>query len=178
MGENLYKTAGTSVKKGVKKLRLANISAADRYKILHKDGHEDIRLFDLPHEMTAEQAQAWLEAQGDVVPDHTPKKASAPKEKPEASGRPKPAPKAPVARTGKAGGRKGQSDSPVDFWGTDWSEVDREVSAEVEERAKKIQSTDFLSFMPWDVVSAAVRNEYRMKAERELGVATRQGEPA
>ena len=177
MGEKLYKTAGTSVSQGVKKLRLANNSAADRYKVLHKNGHEEIRLFDLPHEMTAAQAEEWLKQQGDVVPDHTPK-APAPK----AAGRPKPDKTAKTAITvNRTATRKGKDKDgdKVDFWGTDWSEVDREVSEEVEELAKTLQKSDYLSFMPWDVISAAVRNEYRMKAERELAAAAReQGEPA
>jgi len=177
MGEKLYKTAGTSVSQGVKKLRLANNSAADRYKVLHKNGHEEIRLFDLPHEMTAAQAEEWLKQQGDVVPDHTPKDPA-----PKAAGRPKPDKTAKTAitvnRTVARKGKDKEGEKKIDFWGTDWSALDREVSEEVDELAKKLQKSDYLSFMPWDVIGAATRNEYRMKAERELAAAAReQGEP-
>lgn len=167
MSEKLYKMVGTSVKKGEKKLRLASCTAAERQKILEKDGHTEIRLFDLPSPMTAAQAEEWLKQQGDAVPEHKPKAAAQPKER------------AAKPATNQRG--KGKQDTrEVDFWGTDWNAPDREVSEEVEAKAKEIQKTDWLSFMPWDEVSPAVRNEYRVKAEIALGIATlaKEGEPA
>jgi hypothetical protein len=68
MGDKTWTVVGTSVKKGEKKLRLANGTAEARRKVLEKDDHTEVRLFDLPRPMTASEAEAWLNEQGDAVP--------------------------------------------------------------------------------------------------------------
>jgi hypothetical protein len=73
MSDKTYTVAGTSIKKGEKKLRLANGTAAAREAVLIKDGHTEVRLFDLPQPMSADAAARWLEAQGDAVPVRAPK---------------------------------------------------------------------------------------------------------
>ena len=81
MSDKTWTVVGTSVKKGEKKLRLANGTAEARQKVLEKDGHTDVRLFDLPGAMAAEDAEAWLREQGDAVPERKPAaaKVQAPK---------------------------------------------------------------------------------------------------
>lgn len=74
-----WTVVGTSIKKGEKTLRFANGTAAAREKVLLKDNHSEVRLFDLPSAMTKEAAVAWLEAQGDTVPVRAPKAAVAPR---------------------------------------------------------------------------------------------------
>ena len=78
MSDRTYTVVGTSFQNGRKTLRLANGTAAAREKILVKAGCEDIRLFDLPSPMTAEQAEAWLVQQGDSVPARASKPAGGP----------------------------------------------------------------------------------------------------
>ena len=68
MTDKTYTVVGTSIRAGVKKLRLANGTAAARAKILEKDNHTEVRLFDLPTAMTQADAEQWLIAQGDAVP--------------------------------------------------------------------------------------------------------------
>ena len=68
MTEKTFTVVGTSIRAGVLKLRLANNGAAARTKVLEKDGHTEVRLFDLPKPMTAAEAEAWLAQQGDAVP--------------------------------------------------------------------------------------------------------------
>lgn len=86
MSEKLFDVAGTSVKRGEKKLRLANGGAEARKRVLEKDGHTEVRLFDLPRKMTADEARAWVEAQGDAVPVHQPK-TTVPKDRGERAAR-------------------------------------------------------------------------------------------
>lgn len=68
MDGKTWMVVGTSIKRGEKKLRLANGTAAARQRVLEKDGHTEVRLWDLPNAMTAEDAAVWLAAQGDTVP--------------------------------------------------------------------------------------------------------------
>lgn len=66
--DRTYICAGTSIKKGVKAFRVANISAAARANILLKDNHSEVKLVDLPSPMTKEAAQIYIESLGDSVP--------------------------------------------------------------------------------------------------------------
>jgi hypothetical protein len=72
MSDKTWTVVGTSMKKGEKKLRLANGTAESRQKVLEKDGHVEVRLFDLPSPMTAEAAETWLRDQGDAVLERKP----------------------------------------------------------------------------------------------------------
>lgn len=72
MGDKTWTVVGTSLKRGERKLRLANGTAAARQKVLENDDHAEVRLFDLPRPMTAAEAEAWLREQGDAVPEHKP----------------------------------------------------------------------------------------------------------
>lgn len=81
MSDKTWTVVGTSIKRGELRLRLANGSAAAREKVLLKDGHTEVRLFDLPKPMTEMDARAWLEAQGDAVPMRAPKVEPAPRER-------------------------------------------------------------------------------------------------
>jgi hypothetical protein len=49
-----FNTAGTSTHKGVTKIRFAN-DYIGRFKILHKNGHENIELIELGQELTKAQ---------------------------------------------------------------------------------------------------------------------------
>ena len=60
----LFTVAGTSTKAGVSKFRVANGTAAQRTKLLIKDGQTDIQLFDLPKPMSKEDASAFVKSKG------------------------------------------------------------------------------------------------------------------
>ena len=59
MTDKLFKVVGTSNSNGTTKVRWAN-DLVTRFKMLHKGGHTDIELFDLPQAMTKQQATEWL----------------------------------------------------------------------------------------------------------------------
>ena len=67
MTDKLFKVVGTSNLNGTTKVRWAN-DLVTRFKMLHKGGHTDIELFDLPQEMTKQQATEWL-AEQDAIFD-------------------------------------------------------------------------------------------------------------
>jgi hypothetical protein len=56
--EKTFTVAGVSNLKGLYKLRVAN--STGRYKVLQANGHEDIRLIELPNAMTKLQAADYL----------------------------------------------------------------------------------------------------------------------
>lgn len=154
MSDRTYTVAGTSVKKGEKKLRLANGSAAAREAVLVKDGHEDVRLFDLPGPMTAEAAARWLEAQGDSVPVRTPKAVPAPQ-----------AAVTPRERTvkrlaGELAKLVPQSDGPIPF--------------EDLGRARYMAPTT-MRVNAWEDCSIELRQEFCRNAARAAGHATPRG---
>lgn len=55
----MYKVTGISTLKGQTKVRFAN-DLVSRVKILNKDGHSDVNLFELPSAMSKGQAVTWL----------------------------------------------------------------------------------------------------------------------
>ena len=59
MTDKLFKVVGTSNLNGTTKVRWAN-DLVTRFKMLHKGGHTDIELFEMPVEMTKEKATEWL----------------------------------------------------------------------------------------------------------------------
>ena len=59
MTDKLFNVVGTSNLNGVTKVRWAN-DLVTRFKMLHKGGHTDIELFELPQSMTKQQACEWL----------------------------------------------------------------------------------------------------------------------
>ena len=67
MTDKLFKVVGTSKFNGTMKVRWAT-DLVTRFKMLHKGGHTDIELFDLPHAMTKQQATEWL-AEQDAIFD-------------------------------------------------------------------------------------------------------------
>ena len=80
----LFTVAGTSTKAGVSKFRVANGTAAQRTKLLIKDGQTDIQLFDLPKPMSKEDASAFVKSKGfnfELAAPAAPKVAKAPKQK-------------------------------------------------------------------------------------------------
>jgi hypothetical protein len=60
MTEKKFSVAGVSTLDGKTKIRFANDSM--RIKILTKNGHTDVQLADLPHEMTKAEIAQYLEA--------------------------------------------------------------------------------------------------------------------
>jgi len=62
MTDKLFNVVGTSNLNGVTKVRWAN-DLVTRFKMLHKGGHTDIELFELPQSMTKQQACEWLTEQ-------------------------------------------------------------------------------------------------------------------
>ena len=59
MTDKLFKVVGTSKLGNGYKVRWAN-DLVTRFKMLHKGGHTDIELFDLPEAMTKKAACEWL----------------------------------------------------------------------------------------------------------------------
>jgi len=62
MTDKLFKVVGTSNLGGTYKVRWAN-DLVTRFKMLHKGGHTDIELFELPQSMTKKAACEWLTEQ-------------------------------------------------------------------------------------------------------------------
>lgn len=157
--EKTFTVAGTSFYRGETTLRVANGGAAARQKVLEKGGHDNVRLWDLPSPMSREQAAEWIKTQGaDAVPVQKAKEAPAAREKPASK---------PAARGEQRSKRSKGGDGDVDFWGTDWSQKDMEVSPEVEQRARVLHREGWLGFMEWDTLSGAVRNEYRTRVQND-----------
>jgi uncharacterized protein YoaH (UPF0181 family) len=61
--ENLFTVAGTSALNGEVKVRFAN-DLVSRIKALHRSGHTDVNLVELPKAMTKLEALQYLQAQG------------------------------------------------------------------------------------------------------------------
>ena len=59
--EKTFTIAGVSTQHGKTKQRFANGSLANRVKVLERNEHTDIKLYDLPNPMTKDEARAWLE---------------------------------------------------------------------------------------------------------------------
>jgi len=59
MTDKLFNVVGTTLFRGTYKVRWAT-DMVTRFKMLHKGGHTDIELFDLPEPMTKQQACEWL----------------------------------------------------------------------------------------------------------------------
>jgi hypothetical protein len=98
----LFSVAGTSNLDGVVKFRVANGSAAARTKVLLKNGHSDIKLFDLPKPMDKDAAIAFVKSNGSAISTATAKPAkaaTAPKLKLVKTEKPKAAPAAKTAPT-------------------------------------------------------------------------------
>lgn len=61
--ENLFTVAGTSNRQGEVKVRFAN-DLVSRIKALHRAGHTDVNLIELPKPMTKLEALQYLQEQG------------------------------------------------------------------------------------------------------------------
>jgi hypothetical protein len=61
--ENLFTVAGTSNLKGEVKVRFAN-DLVSRIKALHRGGHTDVNLMELPNPMTKLEALQYLQSVG------------------------------------------------------------------------------------------------------------------
>jgi hypothetical protein len=61
--ENLFTVAGTSNRQGEVKVRFAN-DLVSRIKALHRAGHTDVNLVELPKAMTKLEALQYLQEQG------------------------------------------------------------------------------------------------------------------
>lgn len=59
--EKTFTIAGVSTQHGKTKQRFANGSLANRVKVLERNEHTDIKLYELPNPMTKDEARAWLE---------------------------------------------------------------------------------------------------------------------
>lgn len=68
--DKLFTVAGCSTKKGVTKLRFANDLVA-RTKILDKDGHTDIKLFEMPKAMSKAEIVEYFKSNPDLGIDAT-----------------------------------------------------------------------------------------------------------
>ncbi len=159
-----YTVAGTSIKKGVKTNRFANGTAASRAKVLEKDNHTEIMLFDLPTPMSKEDALAWLATNSDAVPVDP--KAVTPKE-----------PKAAVVKTSKGPSTfrvppaspavstlysaEEIATSPIARAVHEAGNSEIKLSAEQEVEAMALHKESVIDFMAWTQVSVQVRNEFR-----------------
>ena len=63
MTQSLFTVAGTSNRQGEVKVRFAN-DLVSRIKALHRAGHTDVNLIELPKPMTKLEALQYLQAQG------------------------------------------------------------------------------------------------------------------
>jgi hypothetical protein len=62
MTNKTFTIAGVSTLGRITKQRFANGSVADRTKVLARNGHTDIKLFELPTAMSKDEAKAFIEA--------------------------------------------------------------------------------------------------------------------
>lgn len=154
--DKTWTVVGTSVQRGEKTLRLANGTAADRRKVLEKAGCTEIRLFDLPRPMRREEAEAWLAAQGDAVPQ------PAPKAPPAKQVRAQPASK-PAARD--RNGRRAVTEPAQESGPLAFEELGREL----------YMGPRTMRVLPWDECSIEVRQEFCRNAARAAGHATPRG---
>jgi hypothetical protein len=145
MGDKTWTVVGTSVKKGERKLRLANGTAEAREKVLLKDEHTEVRLFDLPHPMTAEAAEAWLREQGDAVPERRP---AVPKVKAE------PTPRERTVRRVVGDIARRTEGGPLPN----------------EELGRAAHAGSLTSFLAWDDLSDESREEYCRNAAWKAGI--------
>ena len=144
--EKTFTVVGTSIKKGEKTLRFANGTAEAREKVLLKDNHSEVRLFDLPKPMPKEDAVKWLEAQGDAIPVRVPtvKVAKTPA-----------TPK--VVRVGKA--VRGEVNPAV-------ATSSAEENTDYDDAAKALHAAHLLRFLTWEQLDRECRDEFRAKASR------------
>lgn len=61
MSNKTFTVAGRSVLNGVAKVRFANGKSAARAKVLARNGHTDIQLFDLPEAMSKDAAREYIQ---------------------------------------------------------------------------------------------------------------------
>ena len=144
MSDKTWTVVGTSVKKGEKKLRLANGTAEARQKVLEKDGHTEVRLFDLPQPMTQAAAEEWLRGQGDAVPERKPAE-------PKVRAEPKPRTEKRVVA----------------------GEVVRRAEGlplPNEELGRKAHAVVGMSFLAWEDLSEETREEYCRNAAWKAGI--------
>lgn len=159
-----FTMAGTSVKNGVKSNRFANCAAAVRRKILEKDNHSDIQLFDLPSAMTKEEALVWLAANGTSI---APAAATTPA-----------APKSPKVST-PTPSVVAKTNTPAKTFDVNASELkatsvvrivreagknEMQVSAEIEAEAQRLHKVSVVDFLAWTDMDTEMRNEFRAMA--------------
>lgn len=58
--DKTFTIAGVSTQHGKTKQRFANGSLANRVKVLERNEHTEIKLFELPNPMTKDEARVWL----------------------------------------------------------------------------------------------------------------------
>ena len=150
--DKTWTVVGTSVQRGEKSLRLANGTAADRVKVLEKAGCTEIRLFDLPRPMRREDAEAWLAAQGDAVPQPV--------------ARPSVVQARPAAQKDRRGINRRSASEPRAEAGT--------IAFEDLGRQRYMRPGT-MRVLPWDECSIEVRQEFSRNAAREAGHATPRG---
>jgi hypothetical protein len=139
MQDKTFTVVGTSVKAGVKKLRLANGTAAARAKVLEKDNHTEIQLFDLPSAMTQDAATKWLEARGTDISNIAERSA-----------------KIPAAST-----------KTVD--NTPKTRSVRKPQNPIEALAHKLhRKTPFIRQLAWDHLKPEIRRQYMTEAREKI----------
>lgn len=167
--DKTFTVAGTSIKKGEMTLRFANGTAEARAKVLLKDNHTEIMLFNLPNPMTKADAIAWLEANSTATPviarllansTATPVDPKAPKAQKEIRN--------PVVKTGKAVstfravvGNDDDMKNPIFRAVYEAGKKEMQVTAEQEVEAMKLHKLSCIDFVPWPQISVEARNEFR-----------------
>lgn len=164
--DKTFTVAGTSIKKGEKTNRFANGTAAARAKVLQKDNHSEIMLYDLPNPMTKDEAIAWLAANSNATPVDP--KAATPKE-PKAQ-----VVRTPVVRVGKPTTTSVMptaevptytpeelATSPVARAVHEAGKMEIQVTAEQETEAMQMHRDSCIDFLPWVQLDTATRNEFR-----------------
>jgi hypothetical protein len=80
--KKLFTIAGTSILNGELSVRVATGQINVRHGVLRRNGHEDIKLFELPKPMTRADAAAYIETLNGEFPLPAPKPAKVKAEKP------------------------------------------------------------------------------------------------
>lgn len=161
--DKTFTVAGTSIKKGEKTNRFANGTANARAKVLEKDNHSEIQLFDLPSPMTKEEAILWLTNNSNATPVSL--TAATPKE-------PKTTPRLnrePPNKTNKStptfipGATATQEimQSPVARAVFESGLAEMQVTAEQEAEAMELHKVSVIDFLTWTQMSVQSRNEFR-----------------
>lgn len=152
MSEKTFDVGGTSIKNGVRTWRFANGKPEARAKVLEKDNHSEIKLIQLPRAMTRDEAIAHLKTLGFDAAEPTRAVPAAREAKPKQD------------KPGRSTLNKADRDARPSVL----VELETVEDPELDERAKKVLKTSWLSFMTWDELPPETRAEFRLEARNVM----------